>query len=104
MANRVLKPDGTLAVWGYAGPSLYADHVLHEEGSTVVRNFFFGVLGPFWDDRRRLVDAQYEGLEPASDLFARVTRYERITRSSRCLMRLCFTKTSSHTRETDEIA
>jgi hypothetical protein len=53
---RVLNPHGALAIWGY--PLLRfgipeADKVLHD--------FTEGLLEPYWDDKRRKVEDQYEG-------------------------------------------
>lgn len=54
--RRVLRPNGAFAAWGYdlcefknaaANAALYA---LYE-----------GTLGPYWSERRRLIERQYEG-------------------------------------------
>ena len=38
-----------------------------------------GTLGPYWSSRRRLVDAQYSGMDPTPPLFRDVTRLPCVT-------------------------
>jgi ubiquinone/menaquinone biosynthesis C-methylase UbiE len=53
-AQRTLKPNGLLAVWGYA--NLQIDpHI------DVRFNYFYeNVVGPYWDNARRLVEQEYK--------------------------------------------
>jgi len=56
--QRVLKPSGLLAVWTYG--------VLHvEEGSkidTLLQEFYYDIVGPYWPPERRWVEEGYRGL------------------------------------------
>jgi SAM-dependent methyltransferase len=52
-ARRVLRPGGTLAVWGYG---------LLQFGATCdeqIRHFYTEVVGPYWDGERRHIDSGY---------------------------------------------
>ena len=55
--RRILKPSGAFAAWGY-DLCVFPDN---EEANTVLERLYNGVLGPYWSDRRRLVEAQYKG-------------------------------------------
>ena len=55
-AKRTLKEDGLLAVWGYANLSISDEidkHFLH---------FYNNVVGPYWDEARRLVEDEYRNI------------------------------------------
>lgn len=54
--DRVLKPGGVLAAWGYQ--LLYTDTVLDE----VVETFHSQVVGPYWPKGRELLDNDYRGI------------------------------------------
>lgn len=56
-ARRVLKPGGTLAVWGY---ELMRFDI--PAADDVMQGLFNGTLGPYWDEGRRLVDRRYQGI------------------------------------------
>ena len=51
--NRVLKPDGLLAVWGYTLLSV------NEAVDAIVRHLHSGTLDNYWDPERQYVDARY---------------------------------------------
>ena len=52
-ALRVAKPNAVIAVWGYG--------LLHIEPAIDKHfmEFYEGTVGPYWDDARRLVEAEY---------------------------------------------
>lgn len=52
-AKRVSKPGAILAVWGYS--LLYIDPVL----DSLIMEFYKDVVGPYWDDARKLVEEEY---------------------------------------------
>ena len=52
--NRVLKPDGLLAVWGYTLLSV------NEAVDAIVRHLHSGTLDNYWDPERQYVDARYQ--------------------------------------------
>lgn len=52
--RRVLKPGGLLAVVGYG---LF--HTDSPEVNTVIRRFYTGIVGPYWDAERRYIDEEY---------------------------------------------
>ena len=56
-AARVLRPGGTLAVWGY-GLNTFAGE---PAASEALRVYHDDVLGPYWDAKRRLVVEHYKG-------------------------------------------
>ena len=83
-ANRVLRKDASLAVWGYD-----AAVILPREGASqreaaataAANRLLLAIyndepLGPHWDARRRLVDSHYVGLEPRPPLFYDVQRFD----------------------------
>lgn len=52
--KRILKPGGTIAVWGYNIPAcgiLKIDDLL--------RHFYVSVIGKYWDSERTFIDAAY---------------------------------------------
>jgi SAM-dependent methyltransferase len=55
-AKRVLKPNGLLAVWGYARCKV-TDPV-----DTIYLDFYRNTVGPYWDDARRLVEDEYRSI------------------------------------------
>ncbi|RYG46515.1 class I SAM-dependent methyltransferase [archaeon] len=76
-AHRILKPRGTLAVWCYATGRLEGsdDADGDERATQALLHVYDGILGPHWDARRALVDAEYEGMEPCAPLWTRVERH-----------------------------
>jgi SAM-dependent methyltransferase len=56
-ARRVSKPGGVVAVWGYSLLSVNKDI------DPVVDHFYTGIIGPYWDKERKLVDEQYKSVE-----------------------------------------
>ncbi|MGZ5135579.1 MAG: class I SAM-dependent methyltransferase, partial [Flavitalea sp.] len=56
-AKRVLKSNGTLAVWGYGLVDAETDVV-----NSIIRSFYTKVVGPYWDVERKYVDDHYENV------------------------------------------
>lgn len=56
-AQRVLKPNGIIAVWGYSLLSVNNDL------DPVINNFYTRIIGSYWDKERKLVDEQYRSVE-----------------------------------------
>ena len=52
--NRVLKPDGLLAVWGYTLLTV------NDAVDAIVRHLHSGTLDTYWDPERTYVDARYQ--------------------------------------------
>jgi hypothetical protein len=52
--NRVGKPGAMIAVWGYA--LLFIEPDIDQ----VIMDFYTNVVGPYWDDARRLVENEYK--------------------------------------------
>jgi len=55
-ARRALKPNGIIAVWGYAILRISGDidqHFMH---------FYNNIVGPYWDDARKLVENEYASI------------------------------------------
>lgn len=69
---RALRPGGSVAIWGYAHAQLD-----NKEALAVYKDFHFKVLGPYWDERRKIVDDYYKDIV-IPDTF---TRRERVMRS-----------------------
>jgi ubiquinone/menaquinone biosynthesis C-methylase UbiE len=55
-AKRVSKPGSLLAIWGYA--LLYVEPKIDE----IIMDFYTNVVGPYWDEARRLVEEEYRSL------------------------------------------
>jgi ubiquinone/menaquinone biosynthesis C-methylase UbiE len=53
-AERVSKPGGLIAVWGYG--LLKIDSSI----DPIVADFYTNVIGPYWDAERKLVDQHYQ--------------------------------------------
>eukprot|EP00884_Botryococcus_braunii_P010247 jgi/Botrbrau1/19223/Bobra.0077s0123.1 len=70
-ARRILKPGGTVAVWSY-------DLMRFDTpaANKVMDDLYNGVLGPYWDEGRRKVDAKYQGMEPLEGPFKDIKRLE----------------------------
>lgn len=52
--QRVGKKDAIIAVWGYSLLSI------NPEIDKYLHDFYFKIVGPYWDKERRLVDEQYK--------------------------------------------
>ena len=52
--KRVAKPGALLAVWGYSVLSI------NEEMDSHLLHFYKDIVGPYWDQARRLVDEEYK--------------------------------------------
>jgi len=57
-AARVLRPGGTLAVWGYGLNTFDGEPAASE----ALRALHDDVLGPYWDAKRKLVVDHYRGV------------------------------------------
>ncbi|MDQ3051323.1 MAG: class I SAM-dependent methyltransferase [Bacteroidota bacterium] len=55
--KRIIKPGGLLALFGYKLPEIDA------ASDNVIEDLYNGILGPFWDPERKLVDEGYETIE-----------------------------------------
>jgi SAM-dependent methyltransferase len=55
--KRVGKPGATVAVWGYATLSVSI------ELDEIIGDFYENIVGPYWDDARRLVEEEYKSIE-----------------------------------------
>jgi len=64
--ERLLKPDGLLAIWGYS-----MCHIDHKESDDLLWQYFSGTLGNYWDEKRKLVDNRYVDVIPS---FGKVER------------------------------
>ncbi|MBS0389134.1 MAG: methyltransferase domain-containing protein, partial [Proteobacteria bacterium] len=63
-AQRVLRPDGLLAVWCYGIATIPA-----AAGDALFQDFYENVVGPYWKPERRLIEAGYRTLPfPAPEL------------------------------------
>jgi SAM-dependent methyltransferase len=62
--GRVLKPSGVLAVWTYG-----VLHVDDAQADSLVQEFYYDTVGPYWPPERRFVEEGYRGLAfPFTDL------------------------------------
>ncbi len=54
--NRVLKPDGVIALIGYG--------VMRSDPKTdeIIQDFYHNTMGPFWDKERQMIDDSYSTL------------------------------------------
>ena len=80
--ERVLRPGGSVACWGYCLFCFVPGGVLTdlqkiEEANAALHAVHDGVLGPYWDSRRKLIETKYEPFEAvAKQFFKRVDRQE----------------------------
>ena len=58
----MLRPGGTIAVWGYALNTFDGEPA----ATQALRMLHGDVLGPYWDPKRRLLDAEYKGVGPCA--------------------------------------
>lgn len=56
-AKRTLKREGVLAVWGYSVCSINPAVDVH------LKNFYSEIVGPYWDEARKLVEDEYRSLQ-----------------------------------------
>jgi SAM-dependent methyltransferase len=66
--KRVLKPGGTVAMWSYGLARLD-----NQNASSELLNYHTKVMGPFWDERRQLVDDNYASIEIPFQHFVRTS-------------------------------
>lgn len=52
--QRVLKPNGVIAIWGYGLPKI------NPEIDALVNHFYKHIIGPYWDKERDYIDQNYE--------------------------------------------
>jgi len=52
--NRVGKPNGLLAVWGYSLLNI------NKSIDPALLDFYKNTVGPFWDEERKLIDEEYK--------------------------------------------
>jgi ubiquinone/menaquinone biosynthesis C-methylase UbiE len=50
---RILKPDGIFAVLGYG---LFSTNA---ESDLILRNYYYNIVGPYWDKERKYLDENY---------------------------------------------
>lgn len=61
--QRVLKPGGSVGIWGYRLPIFSC-----EQANEIFNHYHFHTLGPYWDSKRKLLDAKYVHISyPFSD-------------------------------------
>jgi SAM-dependent methyltransferase len=72
--RKILKPTGVVTIWCYdlnefvsMGPQ--QDQAGVDKANALMRAFCYGVMGPFWDERRVHIDRHYVGLEPRPTQF-----------------------------------
>ncbi|MEQ8477659.1 class I SAM-dependent methyltransferase [Fulvivirga sp.] len=53
-AKRVLKPGGTVALFGYGL------HAVDEKVNELMHHFYYDIVGPYWDEERKYIDEQYK--------------------------------------------
>jgi hypothetical protein len=56
-AKRVARPDALIAVWGYA--FLNIEPAIDK----LILHFYNNIVGPYWDQARRLVEEEYASIE-----------------------------------------
>lgn len=72
-AARVLRPRGTLAVYGYGNPEVASNPEAHEH----VSEFYWNLRrGGYWHENRRHIDNKYEELELSDQQFHISERHE----------------------------
>jgi ubiquinone/menaquinone biosynthesis C-methylase UbiE len=54
--GRVVRPDGLLAVWGYTVCTI------NPEIDTHVLDYYFNIVGPYWDSARKIVEEEYKNI------------------------------------------
>ncbi len=56
-ARRILKPEGTLAIWGYDTVNIPKQ----DEANQFLQTFYKETMGPYWSKQRRHIDNHYQG-------------------------------------------
>jgi SAM-dependent methyltransferase len=70
-AHRVLKPTGTLALFGYG----FIEFPTQPTVTSLIREYADGLLGPYWEPGRLIVDRMYRDWS-FGPYFDRVERHE----------------------------
>jgi ubiquinone/menaquinone biosynthesis C-methylase UbiE len=73
--HRILKPKGTLAIWGYPVGRIEGGLPGDAAAQGAKEAFWGGTIGPYWDEKRALLDNMYEGMDPPAELFTNVQRH-----------------------------
>ena len=75
--SRILKPKGTLAIWGYTFARIAGGKNPDADAKAQAANveIFEGTVGPYWDARRKLLDNEYAGMDPPDTLFENIERH-----------------------------
>jgi len=61
--KRVAKPETVIAVWGYGLLSI------NSEIDMLIKDFYKNVIGPYWDEERKLIDEEYKTISfPFSEI------------------------------------
>lgn len=72
--QRIMRPGGTLALWGYK------DHVFADSAAAteITNKYYYGsrTLGPFWEPGRQIVRQQLRPIKPPLDDWTDITRIE----------------------------
>ncbi|KAK9905464.1 hypothetical protein WJX75_000358 [Coccomyxa subellipsoidea] len=68
--RRILRPKGAFAAWGYD----LCEFKGNAAANAALESLYNGTLGPYWSERRRLIENQYKGLEPGPEHFGEVKR------------------------------
>lgn len=55
--RRVAKPGALLAVWGYSVLTI------SPQADAIIMDFYRNIIGPYWDDARKLVDEEYKTID-----------------------------------------
>lgn len=55
--KRVAKPNATLAIWGYGTLSVDENNI-----NDLLHNFYWNIVGKYWDAERKHIDNHYETL------------------------------------------
>ncbi len=55
-ANRVLKEDGLIAVWCYAGADI------DDDINPIVQNYYNNIVGKYWPEERKHIENRYNNL------------------------------------------
>ena len=56
--DRILKPNGTLAIWGYL-----LNYCENKEPTEIITKFFSETLGEYWSKRRKYLDNAYRDIQ-----------------------------------------
>jgi SAM-dependent methyltransferase len=74
-AHRALKPNGTLAYWGYCDPIIAG----HPDATTTLIELCYGdkYLGPYWQQPGRSILRNRIPTQPPAELFTALERHDR---------------------------